>query len=138
MTGAQGLFGASGVGNTRRVGFDPTFYHVGGSVKAELDSNIDAAISLPSDIVNGVPVTMGAAGMPISRRTMTFCIPIYSGVLGILMPDKKLLPVSLLPLDIEFTLNPHALYRTGFEESKGSRGYSIKTFDLYAHSIMFE
>lgn len=42
-----------------------------------------------------------------------FCIPIYSGIIGVLMPDKKLLPMSLLPLEIEFTMNPYALYPVG-------------------------
>jgi len=44
---------------------------------------------------------------------MEFCIPIYSGIIGVLMPDKKLLPLSLLPLEVEFTLNPHAFYTVG-------------------------
>ncbi len=30
--------------------------------------------------------------------------------MGLLMPDKKLIPLSLMPLDIEITLGAHALY----------------------------
>jgi hypothetical protein len=33
------------------------------------------------------------------------------------MPDKKLIPMSLLPLEVDFTLNPHALiggYSNGY------------------------
>jgi len=58
---------------------------------------------------------------------MQFCIPIYSGVIGLLMPEKKLLPLNLLPLDIEITLNPHALYSTGVAdaEGSGSRAYKV-------------
>lgn len=37
--------------------------------------------------------------------TKTFIIPIYSGVLGLLMPEKKYLPLNLLPLDIEISFN---------------------------------
>lgn len=44
---------------------------------------------------------------------LTFCLPIYSGILGVLMPDKKLLPMSLLPLEVEFTMNPYAFYGAG-------------------------
>lgn len=44
---------------------------------------------------------------------MTYCIPIYSGVIGVLMPDKKMLPLSLIPLEVEFTMNPHAYYGAG-------------------------
>jgi len=40
----------------------------------------------------------------------TYCIPIYSGILGVMMPDKKLIPLSLMPLELELTLNPNALY----------------------------
>lgn len=75
------------------------------------------------------------------QTEMTFIIPVYSGILGVLMPDKKLLPLSLMPLDVEFTLNPHALYsnyrgdRVGVS---GSRKYTIKSFELFAHMLFFE
>jgi hypothetical protein len=36
----------------------------------------------------------------------------YSGLIGVLMPEKKLIPISLIPLDIEFTMNPYAFYTT--------------------------
>jgi hypothetical protein len=36
---------------------------------------------------------------------MQFTVPIYSGVIGLLMPEKKLLPLNLLPLDIEIVFN---------------------------------
>lgn len=45
-------------------------------------------------------------GIYNSPTEMEFCIPIYSGIIGVLMPDKKLLPLSLLPLEVEFTMNP--------------------------------
>ena len=47
---------------------------------------------------------------PTGTLTMQFVIPVYSGILGLLMPEKKLLPLNLLPLDIEIVFNPHALY----------------------------
>ena len=67
---------------------------------------------------------------------LTFCIPIYSGLIGILMPDKKLIPLSLMPLEVEFTLNPHALYTVGAATT--NRSYRISRFDIYAHMLQFE
>lgn len=69
---------------------------------------------------------------------MQFCIPIYSGVIGLLMPEKKLLPLSLLPLDIEIVLNPHALYSSMAGAWGGSRNYRITKFNLMAHLLTFE
>ena len=62
-------------------------------------------------------------------------IPIYSGLIGLLMPDKKLLPLNLLPLDIEVVFNPHALYNS---TSLGTREYVITEFNMYSHMIFFE
>lgn len=66
---------------------------------------------------------------------MTFIIPLYSGVMGTLMPDKKLLPLGLMPLEVEITLNPHALYSN---RTDGTRNYVIESFNLYSHVIFFE
>lgn len=52
------------------------------------------------------------------------------------MPDKKLLPIGLLPLDIEITFNPHALYSSGVNAN--GRNYKISSFDLYSHLLTFE
>jgi hypothetical protein len=78
-------------------------------------------------------------------------IPLYSGILGVFMPEKKLIPLSLLPLDIEITFNPHALYSSGMSDgavvfdgmakyprSQGSRDYVITDFALYANMTYFE
>lgn len=66
---------------------------------------------------------------------MEFCIPIYSGIIGVLMPDKKLLPLSLLPLEVEFTLNPQAFYPVG---STSDRDYTITAFEIWTHTLFFE
>lgn len=66
---------------------------------------------------------------------MTFIIPIYSGILGVLMPEKKLLPLGLLPLDIEIYFNPYALYTN---LAGGNRNYEIVDFNIYAHTVYFE
>ena len=66
---------------------------------------------------------------------MQFQIPIYSGLIGVMQPDKKLLPINLLPLDIEITFNPHALYSN---QTEGSRQYTITKFHMFSHMIFFE
>ena len=51
------------------------------------------------------------------------------------MPDKKLIPLSLMPLEIEFGINPYALYSIGKETN---RNYTITNFELYGHMLFFE
>lgn len=65
--------------------------------------------------------------------------------MGVLMPDKKLLPLNLMPLDIEFTLNPYAMYSslpmssgTLMADSQGSRSYIVTNLEMYTHMIFFE
>lgn len=69
---------------------------------------------------------------------MTFIIPLYSSVLGILMPEKKLLPLGLLPLDIEIKFNEFALYSSLGSNDQGSRRYTISDFNLYSNVVYFE
>lgn len=87
--------------------------------------------------ISGVEPTGGNS--TLFNRTGTtkiqFIIPIYSGIIGLLMPDKKLLPLNLLPLDIEIVFNPHALYSS---EEGGNRNYTISEFNMYSHMIFFE
>lgn len=71
----------------------------------------------------------------IGNNTYKFIIPIYSGVIGLLMPDKKLLPLNLLPLDIEIVFNNHALYSN---LTAGYRSYEISEFNMFSHMIFFE
>ncbi len=66
---------------------------------------------------------------------MQFIVPIYSGLIGLLMPEKKLLPLNLLPLDIEIVFNPHALYSS---RSNGNRNYRIQEFYIYGNTLFFE
>ena len=54
--------------------------------------------------------------------------------------DKKLLPLSLMPLEVEFTLNPYAFYDvyTADNVNLNPRQYTVDTFHLYAHVLFFE
>jgi len=72
---------------------------------------------------------------PAGTKVMQFIVPIYSGILGLLMPEKKLLPLNLLPLDIEIVFNRHALYSSTLE---GSRAYTIRDFYIYGNTLFFE
>lgn len=54
------------------------------------------------------------------------------------MPEKKLIPLNLLPLDIEIVFNPHALYSSGTPANTGSRAYTITKFNLMANMQFFE
>jgi hypothetical protein len=73
---------------------------------------------------------------PRGTSRMQFIIPIYSGILGLLMPEKKLLPLNLLPLDIEITFNRTALYSS--KKTNGSRAYVVKDFYIYGNTFFFE
>ena len=55
------------------------------------------------------------------------------------MPDKKMLPLSLLPLEVEFTVNPYAYYNVGDITSDAApRNFQIKEFYIYTHVLFFE
>jgi len=54
------------------------------------------------------------------------------------MPEKKLLPLNLLPLDIEIVFNPHALYSSKSSIGGGKRTYTIREFYIYANTLFFE
>ena len=71
-----------------------------------------------------------------NSQLMEFCIPIYSGIIGVMMPSKKLIPMSLLPLEIEFTMNPHAFYPVGEEVTE--RKYTVNRFEIWSHTMFFE
>jgi len=51
------------------------------------------------------------------------------------MPNKKLIPMSLLPLEVEFTMNPHAFYPVG---KCKDRKYTVERFEIWSHTMFFE
>jgi len=85
--------------------------------------------------VNASNANYTAAGVYSSGNVGVFCIPIYSGILGVLMPDKKLLPLSLLPLELELTVNPYGMYAVG---NQVSRAFTITKCEIYSHTLFFE
>jgi hypothetical protein len=76
------------------------------------------------------------AGYWVSPNTFEFMIPIYSGIIGVLMPDKKLLPLSLVPLEVEFYVNPYGIYSVG--NAVVDRQFIIRKFEIWSHTLFFE
>jgi hypothetical protein len=50
------------------------------------------------------------------------------------MPTKRLIPLHILPLDVELTLSHHALYSSS---ATGSRKYIISRMELFSHILTF-
>lgn len=73
-----------------------------------------------------------------SVTAMTFTIPLYSGLLGVMLPDKKFIPLSILPLNLELTLNPYALYLIGPTLANLTRNYIIRDIQLCGHMLTFD
>lgn len=71
---------------------------------------------------------------------MTFIIPLYSGIIGVLMSEKKMLPLSLMPLEVEFTINPYAFYDVGpvARFNGNARDFIVNQFHIYSHVLTFE
>lgn len=82
----------------------------------------------------------GADGTVRSETTLVFCIPIYSGIVGVLMEERKFLPLSLMPLELEFTVNPYAFYDVGTigNIDGNARDYTVSKFWIYSHVLTFE
>lgn len=94
------------------------------------------AVVANNDNLGTINSNGNAADTIASPTEIEFCIPIYSGIIGVLMPDKKLLPMSLLPLEIEFTMNPHAFYPVGTGVT--NRRYTVTKFEIWSHTLFFE
>lgn len=90
----------------------------------------------PVVVAGGLDSTAQAAGV-ITQNELQICIPLYSGTMGVLMPDKRLLPLSLMPLEVEWTVNPHAMYFAGLDAEK-HRNFEIYDVELFAHVLFFE
>jgi len=62
--------------------------------------------------------------------------------MGVLMPHKKFLPLSLMPLELELTLNPHALIVVENEDNPNlprlDRSYQMSNIELWGHTLFFE
>lgn len=51
------------------------------------------------------------------------------------MPQKKLLPLSLMNIELELTVNPYAMYAT---PNLASRAFTLQNVELHGHVLLFE
>lgn len=86
----------------------------------------------------GEPVLWGIKGSAGHQATMTFCVPILSGIFGILMPagEIKYIPMQFFPgLEMNFRLNPYAFHNLS---NVGSvRNFEITNCELFVNIIHF-
>lgn len=86
----------------------------------------------------GEPVMWGIKGTPTHQATLTFCIPILSGIFGILMPasEIKYIPMQFFPgLEMNFRLNPYAFHN--LTNVGGIRNFEVSGCELFVNIIHF-
>lgn len=79
-----------------------------------------------------LPTMMDGIYKPAKLQKRQFCVPLFSGIFGCLMPRSsyKFLPmVALEDLVLEFRLNPFAMFTSGYKIEKG--GVFLKAGDSY-------
>ncbi|MCB0745452.1 MAG: hypothetical protein KDC67_16210, partial [Ignavibacteriae bacterium] len=79
-----------------------------------------------------IPTMMDGIYKPAKLQTRQFCVPLFSGIFGCLMPRSsyKFLPMMALEdLVLEFRLNPFAMFTSGYKIEKG--GVFLKAGDSY-------
>jgi len=110
--------------------------------RANIRAGLAAAVNPVNSPMFTAGVAAGGGGNPpaipayfSSSNRAVFCLPIYSGIIGVLMPDKKLLPLSLLPLEVELTVNPYGVYAAG---AATSRQFTITKCEIFSHTLFFE
>lgn len=68
------------------------------------------------------PTMLDGIWQPVATQKRTFCIPIYSGIFGILMPRSSYKYIPMLALEdltLEFRLSPYALFAAGYRPANG-------------------
>ena len=73
-----------------------------------------------------------------TNSTMTFCIPILSGIFGVLMPadEIKYIPMQFFPnLEMNFRLNPYAMHN--LSSALGTRNFQVTACELFVNIIHF-
>lgn len=50
------------------------------------------------------------------------------------MPEKKFIPLSLLPLELELTVNPFGVYGVNCPD----RSFKISKCEIFCHTLFFE
>jgi hypothetical protein len=85
------------------------------------------------------PMIWGPSGSGAMDQ-YTFCIPILSGIFGVLMPadEVKYIPMQFFPnLEMNFRLNPYAMHNLNPSLGAGSRNFEIISCELFVNIIHF-
>jgi hypothetical protein len=117
-------------------------------IRANLVATGPAALSCNSTIEIAAPY-MDGCNEPIlsaarstaysyTNSTMTFCIPILSGIFGVLMPadEIKYIPMQFFPnLEMNFRLNPYAMHN--LSNTGATRNFQVTACELFVNIIHF-
>lgn len=88
---------------------------------------------------SGEPVMSGTKGTAGHITQMTFCIPILSGIFGVLMPadEIKYIPMQFFQnLEMNFRVNPYAFFSI-CPQTPGDRNFEIINCELFVNIIHF-
>ena len=83
----------------------------------------------------------GSPAASYSFTTMTFCIPIISGIFGVLMPadEIKYIPMVFFPnLEMNFRLNPYAFHNLKPVGGPAQRNFQVTGCELFVNIIHFQ
>lgn len=75
-----------------------------------------------------------------TNSTMTFCIPILSGIFGVLMPadEIKYIPMQFFPnLEMNFRLNPYGMHNLSSSGGGATRNFQVTACELFVNIIHF-
>lgn len=75
-----------------------------------------------------------------TNSTMTFCIPILSGIFGVLMPadEIKYIPMQFFPnLEMNFRLNPYGMHNLSSTTGGATRNFQVTACELFVNIIHF-
>lgn len=95
--------------------------------------NLDTFAPDPIPLASPAEILLNIS--PVRLAGVTFCIPFYSSMLGVLMPVRKLVPMSLMNMELELTLNPYAFYSA---TPADDRNYVVRNVKIHSHILMFE
>lgn len=85
------------------------------------------------------PVMAGTTAASDTITKLTFCVPILSGIFGVLMPadEIKYIPMIFFPnLEMNFRLNPYAFFSNCPKTTYG-RNFEVTSCELFVNMIYF-
>ena len=85
------------------------------------------------------PVMAGSSANSKTITKMTFCVPILSGIFGVLMPadEIKYIPMIFFPnLEMNFRINPYAFF-SNCPATPYGRNFEVTSCELFVNMIYF-